>query len=306
MDFGFSEEQDLLRQAARDFLTEYCTSAFVRQMMEEERGYSPELWREMAALGWLGLAFPEEYGGQGLGFVDLTVILEEMGAALLPSPFFSSVLLAGQTLLLGGSEDQKKTWLPKIADGSLVATLAMTEPSGRFEAAGIADVQALPAGDGFVISGTKLFVPDAHVADLMVVAARTKTAGDKSFGISLFLVDAAAAGVSVTLLKTMDQTRKQCEVVFDNVAVARDKPGGYAGHGLAGVVEGAAHLHRGAVRRDGWRGAARSRPQRGLRQGAGAVRSPDRQLPGHQAQVRRDDAAGGVGQVGGLLRGLGG
>ena len=306
MDFGFSEEQDLLRQAARDFLTEYCTSAFVRQMMEEERGYSPELWREMAALGWLGLAFPEEYGGQGLGFVDLTVILEEMGAALLPSPFFSSVLLAGQTLLLGGSEDQKKTWLPKIADGSLVATLAMTEPSGRFEAAGIADVQALPAGDGFVISGTKLFVPDAHVADLMVVAARTKTAGDKSFGISLFLVDAAAAGVSVTLLKTMDQTRKQCEVVFDNVAVARDKSGGHAGHGLAGIVEGAAHLHRGAVRRNGRRRAARSRPQRRLRQGARAVRSPDRQLPGHQAQVRRDDAAGGVGEVGGLLRGLGG
>ena len=222
MDFGFSEEQDLLRQAARDFLTEYCTSAFVRQMMEEERGYSPELWQQMAALGWLGLAFPEEYGGQGLGFVDLTVILEEMGAALLPSPFFSSVLLGGQTILLGGSEDQKKTYLPKIADGSLVATLAMTEPSGRFEAEGIADVKALPTDDGFVISGTKLFVPDAHVADLMVVAARTKSAGDKSFGISLFLVDTAAAGVSVTLLKTMDQTRKQCEVIFDNVTVGRD------------------------------------------------------------------------------------
>ena len=222
MDFGFSEEQDLLRQAARDFMTEYCTSAFVRQMMEDERGYSPELWQQMAALGWLGLAFPEEYGGQGLGFVDLTVILEEMGAALLPSPFFSSVLLAGQTILLGGSEDQKKTYLPKIADGSLVATLAMTEPAGRFEAEGIVDVQALPADEGFVISGTKLFVPDAHISEVMVVAARTKSAGDKSFGISLFLVDAAAPGVSVTLLKTMDQTRKQCEVVFDNVSVGRD------------------------------------------------------------------------------------
>ncbi|MCY4513566.1 MAG: acyl-CoA/acyl-ACP dehydrogenase [Candidatus Tectomicrobia bacterium] len=231
MDFGFSEEQDLLRQAARDFLTEYCTSAFVRQMMEEERGYSPELWQQMAALGWLGLAFPEEYGGQGLGFVDLTVILEEMGAALLPSPFFSSVLLGGQTILLGGSEDQKKTYLPKIADGSLVATLAMTEPSGRFEAEGIADVKALPTEEGFVISGTKLFVPDAHVADLMVVAARTKSAGDKSFGISLFLVDAAAAGVSVTLLKTMDQTRKQCEVIFDNVTVGRDSLIGMADMG---------------------------------------------------------------------------
>lgn len=222
MDFGFSEEQDLLRQAARDFLTEYCTSAFVRQMMEEERGYSPELWQQMAALGWLGLAFPEEYGGQGLGFVDLTVILEEMGAALLPSPFFSSVLLAGQTILLGGSEEQKKTYLPKIADGSLVATLAMTEPSGRFDADGIVDVKSLPTEQGFVITGTKLFVPDAHVADLMVVAARTKSSGDKSFGLSLFLVDPKAAGVTVTLLKTMDQTRKQCEVIFDNVTVESD------------------------------------------------------------------------------------
>ena len=223
MDFGFSEEQDMLRQAAHDFLTEYCTSAFVRQMMEDERGYSPELWQQMAALGWLGLAFPEEYGGQGLGFVDLTVILEEMGAALLPSPFFSSVLLAGQTILLGGSEEQKKTYLPKIADGSLIATLAMTEPSGRFEAEGIEDVKAARAADGFTISGTKLFVPDAHVADVMVVAARTKASGDKSFGISLFLVDRDTPGISVTLLKTMDQTRKQCEVVFDNVTVGRDR-----------------------------------------------------------------------------------
>ncbi len=223
MDFGFSDEQEMLRQAARDFLTEYCTSAFVRQMMEDERGYSPELWQQMAALGWLGLAFPEEYGGQGLGFVDLTVILEEMGAALLPSPFFSSVLLAGQSILLGGSEAQKKTYLSKIADGSLIATLAMTEPSGRFEAAGIVDVKAAPAPDGFTISGAKLFVPDAHVADVMVVAARTKAAGDKGFGISLFLVDSDTPGISVTLLKTMDQTRKQCEVVFDSVAVGRDR-----------------------------------------------------------------------------------
>ena len=248
MDFGFSEEQELLRQAAHDFLTEYCTSAFVRQMMEDERGYSPELWRQMAALGWLGLAFPEEYGGQGLGFVDLTVILEEMGAALLPSPFFSSVLLAGQTILLGGSEAQKQTYLPRIADGSLLATLALTEPSGRFEADGVVDVTAVPADDGFVISGAKLFVPDAHVADVMVVAARTKTAGDKSFGISLFLVDSDTPGVSVTLLKTMDQTRKQCEVVFDGVSVGRDRLLGTLGHGLAGAVEGAARLHRGVVR----------------------------------------------------------
>lgn len=223
MDFGFSEEQDMLRQAARDFLQENCPMAFVRQMMEDNRGYSPEMWKSMADLGWLGLAFPENYGGQGLGFVDLTVILEEMGASLLPSPFFSTVLLAGQSILLGGSEAQKQAYLPKIANGSLIATLAVTEPSGRFDAEGVTEVKAAPSGDGFSISGTKLFVPDAHIADLLVVAARTKESGDKSFGISLFLVDGKAAGVTTTLLKTMDQTRKQCEVVFDNVTVKRDQ-----------------------------------------------------------------------------------
>lgn len=223
MDFGFSDEQEMLRQIAHSFLEENCPTTVVRQMMEDDRGYDPNLWKEMADLGWLGLAFPEEYGGQGLGFVDLTVILEEMGAALLPSPFLSSILLAGQTILIGGSEAQKQTYLPKIADGSLIVTLAMTEPSGRFDAEGIADVTATPDDDGFSISGTKLFVPDAHVANLMVVAARTKDAGDKSFGVSLFLVDSNSPGISTTLLKTMDQTRKQCEVVFDNVKVGRDR-----------------------------------------------------------------------------------
>jgi alkylation response protein AidB-like acyl-CoA dehydrogenase len=223
MDFGFSDEQDMLRQTARAFLEEHCPTTFVRQMMEDDKGYSPDLWKEMAELGWLGLAFPEAYGGQGLGFVDLTVILEEMGAALLPSPFLSTVLLAGQTILIGGSEAQKKTYLPRIAEGSLIATLAMTEPSGRFDADGITAVKATPEGEGFSISGTKLFVADAHVAELMVVAARTKEAGNKSFGISLFLVDRNSPGVSVTLLKTMDQTRKQCEVVFDHVRVGHDR-----------------------------------------------------------------------------------
>jgi alkylation response protein AidB-like acyl-CoA dehydrogenase len=223
MDFGFSDEQEMLRQIARDFLAENCPIPFVRQMMEDEKGYAPELWKKMADLGWLGLAFPEEYGGQGLGFVDLTVILEEMGAALLPSPFLSTVLLAGQTILIGGSEAQKHAYLPKIADGSVLATLALTEASGRFDAEGIAEVKAVPEADGFCLTGTKLFVPDAQISDIIVVAARTKDAGEKSFGISLFVLDTNTPGVSVTLLKTMDQTRKQCEVVFDQVRVGRDR-----------------------------------------------------------------------------------
>ena len=149
MDFGFSDEQEMLRQTAHSFLEENCPSTVVRQLMEDDTGYDANLWKQMADLGWLGLAFPEAYGGQGLGFVDLTVILEEMGAALLPSPFLSSILLAGQTILLGGSEEQKQTYLPNIADGSLIATLAMTEPSGRFDAEGIAEVKATPEADGF-------------------------------------------------------------------------------------------------------------------------------------------------------------
>lgn len=223
MDFGFSEEQDMLRQVAQDFLTENCPTTFVRQMMEDNKGYSPDLWNKMAELGWLGLAFPEEYGGQGYSFIDLTVILEEMGAALLPSPFLSSVILAGQAILTGGSEEQKKAYLPKIADGSMIATLALTEPSGRFDAEGVSDVKATPTDDGFEISGTKLFITDAHISDVMVVAARTKDSGDKSFGVTLFLVDSNTAGVTTNLLKTMDETRKQCEVVFDSVKVSRDR-----------------------------------------------------------------------------------
>jgi alkylation response protein AidB-like acyl-CoA dehydrogenase len=223
MDFGFSDEQDMLRQTARAFLEEHCPTTFVRHMMEDDKGYSADLWKEMAELGWLGLAFPEAYGGQGLGFVDLTVILEEMGAALLPSPFLSTVILAGQTILMGGSEAQKKAYLPKIAEGSLIATLAMTEPAGRFDAEGITAVKATPQGAGFSITGTKLFVPDAHIAELLVVAARTKETSDNSAGISLFLVEGNSPGVSATLLKTMDQTRKQCEVVFDNVQIGRDR-----------------------------------------------------------------------------------
>ncbi len=223
MDFGFSEEQDMLRQMARDFLAENCPTSFVRQMMDDDKGYSADLWNDMAGFGWLGMTFPEEYGGQGLGFIDLTVVLEEMGAVLLPSPYLSSVILAGQTILLAGSEAQKQAYLPKIGDGSLIATLAMTEPSGRFDAEGIADVRALPSDGGFQISGTKLFITDAHVCDLMVVAARTKEAGDKSFGVTLFAVDSNTPGITVNLLETMDQTRKQCEVIFDNVQVGSDR-----------------------------------------------------------------------------------
>jgi alkylation response protein AidB-like acyl-CoA dehydrogenase len=232
MDFGFSQEQDLLRATARKFLENECTSEFVRKRMEEPAGVTPEFWTKLAEQGWLGLIYPEEYGGSGLGVVDLIVLMEEMGRASMPGPFVSTVLLGGLAILEAGSAAQKKEWLSKIATGEAKATLALTEPNARWDAAGVT-VTARAAGGGFVLSGTKLFVPDAHVADVLVVVARTAEAKNAEDGIGLFLVPKDAAGLEVTLLPTMDQTRKLCEVKLTDVRVSRDGVLGAAGSGWA-------------------------------------------------------------------------
>jgi alkylation response protein AidB-like acyl-CoA dehydrogenase len=229
MDFGFSEEQEMLRSSARDFLAKEAPMSYVRKMMEDERGYTDDLWRKMAELGWMGLILPEAYGGAGLDFVDMVVVLEEMGRAVLPGPFFSTVILGGVAIAEGGSAEQKRRLLPKIADGSVKATLAQLEASGRWDAEGV-ELVAKPAGGGYVLHGTKLFVPDANVADVFVVAARAP--GSKGAeGVSLFLVDARTPGIAVTMLKTMDQTRKLGEVVFTDVKVGADALLGKAGEG---------------------------------------------------------------------------
>ncbi len=224
MDFGFSHEQELLRQTARSFLEKECPSTFVRRMLDDPAGTTDEFWQKLAELGWLGLIYPEAYGGVGLGFVDLTVVLEEMGRAVMPGPFFSTVLLGGLTLLEAGSEAQKQAWLPKIAAGTARATLAVTEESGAFDPAGVTVPATVAPGGGFVLSGAKLFVPDAHGADLLVVAARTAppTATDASHGVSLFCVPRDAKGLTVTVLPTMDGTRKLCEVTLAGVTVPGD------------------------------------------------------------------------------------
>ena len=229
MDFGFSEEQEMLRKSARDFLAKECPMTYVRQMMEDERGFRDEQWQQMAGLGWMGLILPEEHGGAGLDFVDLIVVLEEMGRVVLPGPFFSTVVLGGVALLEGGSAAQKKELLPKFAAGKLRVTLAQLEPSARWDAEGIA-LEARPAGGGYKLSGTKLFVPDAHTADLLIVAGRAPGSTGAE-GVSLFLVDAKAPGVTTTLLKTMDQTRKLCEVALRDVSVPAERVLGPAGQG---------------------------------------------------------------------------
>jgi alkylation response protein AidB-like acyl-CoA dehydrogenase len=224
MDFGFSEEQELLRQSAVDFLNKECPISYVRQMMEDERGYSEELWKKMAELGWMGLIYPEEFGGAGLNMVDLVVILEEMGRVVLPGPFFSTVCLGGLALLEAANQEQKQKYLPGLAAGNLKATLAVLEEEARWDEKGI-NMQARKGKKGYALSGVKLFVPDAHVADVIVCAART------SDGPALFLVDRHQAGVTTTLLKTMDQTRKLCEVRFDKVRVGADAVLGAPGKG---------------------------------------------------------------------------
>jgi alkylation response protein AidB-like acyl-CoA dehydrogenase len=230
MDFGFSEEQEMMRQSARQFLEGECSMTYVRKMMDDDTGYSEDQWKKMADLGWMGLILPEAHGGSGLNMVDLVVILEEMGRMVMPGPFYATVILGGLAIDLGGTAAQKKRYLPEIAAGKLKATLAQVEESGRWDAEGI----MLPArkdGTGFVLSGTKLFVPDAHNADLLIVAARTSSKGPK--GVTLFLVDTKQQGVKTTLLKTMDQTRKLCEVTFDNVTLGKDAVLGGVGKGWA-------------------------------------------------------------------------
>ncbi|MDP6782559.1 MAG: acyl-CoA dehydrogenase family protein [Dehalococcoidia bacterium] len=232
MDLGLSEDQEMLRKMARDFLANECPKTLVREMEEDEKGYNPELWAKMAEQGWTGLPFPEKYGGVGYSFLDLAVLLEEMGRACLPGPYFSTVVLAGGAILEAGSEEQKQKLLGEISQGKLIATLALTEPSASYNAKDI-QVTATVEGDGYVISGTKLFVPDANVADVMVVVART--GGQGAEGITMFLVDPKAAGISVTQLKTI-ASDKLCEVTFDKVKVGQGAVLGAVGKGWP-VVE---------------------------------------------------------------------
>jgi alkylation response protein AidB-like acyl-CoA dehydrogenase len=237
MDFGFSQEQEMLRATARKFFENECPSTFVRARMAEPAGVTDDFWKKLGEQGWLGLVYPEEYGGTGLGFVDLTVLMEEMGRAVMPGPFFAT-LLGGLAILEAGSADQKKDWLGKIADGQAKATLAWTEPSARWDAPGVTTT-ARSVGGGWTLTGTKLFVPDAHLADVLVVVARTSEGPRPEDGVSLFLLERGARGLTTTLLPTMDQTRKLCEVKLDDTpaALLGAKDGGWAP--LERVIQGA-------------------------------------------------------------------
>jgi alkylation response protein AidB-like acyl-CoA dehydrogenase len=218
MDIGFSDEQELLRDTARKFLDGECTTKFVREMMASDAAVTDDFWQQLAANGWLGITYPEEEGGSGLGLVDLVVLMEEIGRAVMPGPYPATVLLGGAAIAAAGSPAQRREWLPRIAAGEVKASLAVTEPNARWDAAGIT-ATARESRGGFALSGTKMFVPDAHLADVLVVAARSRDGSTMEDGVSLFLVPKDPAGLGIRRLPSVDETRKLCEVKLDNVAV---------------------------------------------------------------------------------------
>jgi alkylation response protein AidB-like acyl-CoA dehydrogenase len=207
--FAFSEDQQELRSTVARLLEEKSSSEKVRELMETDTGFDEGTWKQMADLGWLGMAIPEEYGGLGFGFVEVTVLMEEMGKKLLPAPYLSSIILGANAVLNAADDAQKKELLPGIAEGTTRAALAFVEPSGRWDVDGI-EVKATEKGGNWTISGTKSYVVDGHTANLLIVAAAD---GDN---ISLFTVDPDASGVTRTKLETLDMTRKQAKIDFDN------------------------------------------------------------------------------------------
>jgi len=219
MDIRLNNVQIDIAKEARRFLDKECPTDYARDMFEDERGFTDDIWAKMTEMDWLRVRIPESYGGMGMDQMDLSMVLEEMGRALLPGPFFSTVLLAAEAIMEAGTDSQKERYLPGIAGGDLRGTLALHEPDGGADL-GYIKMKASADGDGFVLNGTKLFVPDAHVADFVVCTARTAAGDDLAYGITLFLVDLSADGVSVSLLPTMDGTRKLCAVQFKDVRVS--------------------------------------------------------------------------------------
>jgi len=229
MNFAFSEEQDALREAVRRFLADKSPEAEVRRLMATTEGYDPAVWKQMAEqLGLQALAIPEEYGGAGFGFVELVVVLEEMGASLLCAPFLSSAVLAAHALVTSDDDEAKARWLPGIASGETIGTLAVTEDSGRWDLDAVGLAARRAPGGGWTLEGHKSFVLDGCVATLVLVVART------SDGLGLFAVEGDAPGLSRTALPTMDQTRKQARLELSGTPA---EPVGTPGQAAAGITK---------------------------------------------------------------------
>ncbi len=211
--FAFTDEQEQFRAAIRRFLQEKSPPIEVRRLMDTAEGYDPEIWRQLSEqLALPGIHIPEQYSGAGFGMVELCIVAEEMGRALLCAPYFSTAVLATNAILNAGPEAQKSSLLPDLASGVRLAALAVTEPNGQWDPQAI-ELVATPVAEGFLLEGAKSYVVDGHVADLLVVAGRVpRTAGGE--GLALFTVSAAASGVDRRLLASMDATRKIARIEF--------------------------------------------------------------------------------------------
>ncbi len=242
MEFAFTEEQEMIRDTAAAFLAEVSDSGAIRRAMASERGYDPELWRRICGeMFWQAIHVPETHGGLGLGYVELVATMEQMGRHLLCAPFFSTVCLAGNALLVAGSKEQKSHWLGKLCEGGLTATLAYNGGCARWDARAVTATWRREGGD-YLLNGSYRYVVDGHVSELIVVAAREEGSSGEA-GISLFLVPAGTAGLSSQLLPTMDQARKQASLALRDVRLEGAALMGAPGQGwpaLSRVVDLAA------------------------------------------------------------------
>jgi alkylation response protein AidB-like acyl-CoA dehydrogenase len=229
MQFSFTAEQEEFRSVLRRFLEDKSPPTVVRRLMETEAGWDRASWRDLnQQLGLSAVHIPEAYGGQGFGFVELAIVLEEMGRALLCAPFFASTVLAATAIMNAGTEAQKRALLPPIADADCIATLAFTEPNGRWDTSGV-ETTATPDGGKFLLDGVKSFVLDGHTADLIVVLAR-RPGSNGDDGLSFFTVRGDAPGLTRRALKVVDPTRKQARLDFASVeAELLGEEGGGAG-----------------------------------------------------------------------------
>lgn len=245
MPLVLTEEQSMLRDSARGFINEKAPVAHLRKMRDDRdaTGFSRDLWKGFAEMGFAGLLVPENFGGSGLGAVEAGIVLEEIGRNLMPSPFLSTAVLAASALVRGGNAEQQTAYLPKIADGSLIATLAVDE-GAKHKPLSIA-TQAVRAGNGFKLNGAKALVVDGHVADLLIVAARTSGNAGERGGLTLFLVDPKAKGVSVERTVMVD-AHNAARITFDNVEVSADAVLGEVDQG-GELLDAVLNIGRGAV-----------------------------------------------------------
>ncbi|MBT4364564.1 MAG: acyl-CoA/acyl-ACP dehydrogenase [Desulfobacterales bacterium] len=217
MNFALTKEQKMLQKSIRQYIKKKCPNSLVKELAASEKGYSPELWKEMAELGWMGLVFPDEYEGSNFSFFDLVLFFEEMGYNICPGPLFSTLVLSGLPILNYADNKLKSEILPQISTGEIILTMAVTEENADYIPSSI-KTSAIKEGDEYIINGTKLFVNDAHVSDYILCVARTDETPNPEDGVTLFMVNAKTPGVEISLMKNVT-LEKPCEVKFENVKV---------------------------------------------------------------------------------------